>query len=314
MKFVKQVRNACVMAAAFAACTGAHAQLFRAYLASTGADSNPCTVAAPCRLLPAALNAVADGGEIWMLDSANYNTATVAVTKSVTILAIPGVVGSLVAAGGGPAILLDTAGKNLALRNLVVTNLAASPGTHGVFVTNGDSLTVENCNFYSLVNDGIQVDASAKVRVARSVFTGNNVGVRAAGAATVSISDSSFFDNGFSGILADGFRAGPTVINVSDSVVTASQFGIIAWSKAATANPQIFAKRVTVTATLEGIVSYRDPGMGTATVTLGGSLVSGNDTGLVQAETTVLKVFGDNQVSDNITADTLGTITTVARQ
>ena len=49
----------------------AHAQSFRTYLASYGSDTNPCSVTAPCRLLPAALNAVADGGDIWMLDSAN---------------------------------------------------------------------------------------------------------------------------------------------------------------------------------------------------------------------------------------------------
>ena len=40
----------------------AQAQLFRAYLAVAGNDANPCTVPAPCRLLPAALAAVADGG------------------------------------------------------------------------------------------------------------------------------------------------------------------------------------------------------------------------------------------------------------
>src|SRR6185503_13920086 len=70
----------------------AHAQLFRAYLSGSGSDTNPCTLVAPCRLLPAALNAVASGGEIWMLDSANYNSSTVNITKSVSILAIPGVV------------------------------------------------------------------------------------------------------------------------------------------------------------------------------------------------------------------------------
>lgn len=42
----------------------ANAQLFRAYLAVEGSDANPCTLPAPCHLLPAALNAVASGGEI----------------------------------------------------------------------------------------------------------------------------------------------------------------------------------------------------------------------------------------------------------
>ena len=81
----------------------AQAQLFRAYLASVGNDANPCTLAAPCRLLPAALTAVASGGEIWMLDSANYNSGTVTIGKSASILAVPGAVGSIVALNGGPA-------------------------------------------------------------------------------------------------------------------------------------------------------------------------------------------------------------------
>src|SRR5258706_11932148 len=51
----------------------ADAALFRAFLSSTGNDANACTVAAPCRLLPAALAAIDDGGEVWILDSANYN-------------------------------------------------------------------------------------------------------------------------------------------------------------------------------------------------------------------------------------------------
>src|SRR3954467_7948716 len=83
----RPVRHHLVAAAlAVLACGSAQAQLFRAYLSSSGSDANPCTVAAPCRLLPAALNAVANGGEVWMLDSANFNQATVAVAKSVSIL------------------------------------------------------------------------------------------------------------------------------------------------------------------------------------------------------------------------------------
>src|SRR5690606_11129227 len=55
--------------------------IFRAYLASTGSDANPCTLQQPCRLLPRALSVVDEGGEIWMMDSANYNTTTVEIGK-----------------------------------------------------------------------------------------------------------------------------------------------------------------------------------------------------------------------------------------
>ena len=94
------LRSALTLVAALLLSVSANAQLFRAYLAPTGVDTNPCTLPAPCRLLPAALNAVASGGEIWMLDSANYNTATVTIGKSVSILAVPGAVGSVIAIGG----------------------------------------------------------------------------------------------------------------------------------------------------------------------------------------------------------------------
>lgn len=66
-------RTALGLLAALFLSSGAHAQLFRAYLALNGSDANPCTLPQPCRLLPAALNAVASGGEIWLLDSAGNN-------------------------------------------------------------------------------------------------------------------------------------------------------------------------------------------------------------------------------------------------
>lgn len=77
------------LAALLLASASTQAQLFRAYVSGSGNDANPCTLQSPCRLLPRALQAVADGGEIWMVGSANYNTSTVVVTKSVRILAIP---------------------------------------------------------------------------------------------------------------------------------------------------------------------------------------------------------------------------------
>jgi hypothetical protein len=69
--------------------------------------------------LPAALAAVADGGEVWMLDSANYNVAPVNISKSVTILAVPGAVGSVVATAGH-AININTVGVKVVLRNLTI--------------------------------------------------------------------------------------------------------------------------------------------------------------------------------------------------
>lgn len=134
----------------------ADAGVFRAYLSLNGNDGNPCTLQLPCRLLPAALNAINSGGEIWMLDSANFNTAPVSITKSVKILAIPGQMGSIVGIGGD-AIFIDTSG-DVTLRNLQILNL--SGGVNGINVANAGAVHIEKTSI-----DGFNTDASSCIRL-----------------------------------------------------------------------------------------------------------------------------------------------------
>src|SRR3954468_7999546 len=155
------VRALLLLAASFLFANAAQAQLFRAYLSVTGNDGNPCTVSAPCRLLPAALNAVANNGEIWILDSANFNTATVNITKSVSILAVPGALGSVVAIGGTSAMHIAVPNGAVGLRNLVFTSLATSGGTNGIDVTDGFSVSVEDCLFAGLVGNAINATGTS---------------------------------------------------------------------------------------------------------------------------------------------------------
>jgi len=162
-----------VMLAVIAACSISTAQagLFRAYVAQSGNDSNPCTLQQPCRLLPAALAAINNGGEIWMLDSANFNAGPVNINKSVTILAVPGALGSIVASGGD-AIDIATANVEVTLRNLVVLNFTA--GAHGINFSQGAHLLVEECEVYGLPQDGIHVTATAGVTIKNTTI--HNVG------------------------------------------------------------------------------------------------------------------------------------------
>jgi hypothetical protein len=148
----------------------ADAQLFRAYLASDGSDANPCTLTAPCRLLPAALAAVASGGEIWMLDSANYNTATVTLDKSVTILAIPGVVGSIVSVGTAGIRVPAGPSLKVVLRNLSFVRLPGS-GFAGVDVL-GSTVSIEGCVVAGMPGFGISITAGT-VRLSDSIVRNN---------------------------------------------------------------------------------------------------------------------------------------------
>jgi hypothetical protein len=164
-------RSAIALLALAFSITPAHA-IFRAYLASDGNDANPCTLQQPCRLLPAALAAVDSGGEIWMLDSANYNTATVNIAKSVSILAIPGAVGGLVATGGTDGIVINTAGVVVSLRNLVMVNLGTSGD--GIDMFQGAELHVADCEFNGVGSTAIRAHASGSVVTVRNTVLRNS--------------------------------------------------------------------------------------------------------------------------------------------
>jgi hypothetical protein len=153
---------------------------FRTYLTSTGLDTDPCTLQQPCRLLPAALAAVDPGGEIWILDSANFNTGTVTVNKSVTILAIPGAVGSVVA-NSGDAMTINGASIRVTLRNLVFVNLVGS-NNNGVSFTQGSSLTIRDSSFTGLGSAGVYIGSiGMKGQIINSTFDRNGAGVRVFG-------------------------------------------------------------------------------------------------------------------------------------
>ncbi len=171
----------------------AEAGIFRAYLSELGVDTNPCTLPQPCRLLPAALTAVNAGGEIWMLDSANFNGSTVIINKSVTILAIPGVVGSMVA-NNGDAVLVNGAGARVTLKNLVFVNLAGG-STSGVAMVQGSSLTIESSSFTGLPLAAVNITAiGTKTQILNSTFNANNIGVQVAGG-VVTLIDNNFVNN-----------------------------------------------------------------------------------------------------------------------
>lgn len=283
-----------------------HAQaqgLFRAYLSSTGNDANPCSVAAPCRLLPRALTTVADGGEIWMLDSANYNTATVAVTKSVTILAVPGAVGSVIAAGGD-AINISQANAAVTLRNLVILRALAGGGS-GVVLLTGDRLTVDGCLISGLTTGtGISVTGNSRLRVIDTVVRDGLVGISVDGGATADISGTKILGHSSYGLFVNAL-GGTTTAIVSDTTMSQNLHGTYATSNGG--NARVHATRVTASRN-SGNGIHSESLSGTTEVDLGGSMVTGNANGLVQSGVTaVLRTLGDNHVDKN-TIDVVGVL------
>lgn len=261
------------------AAPAANAQLFRAYLSPIGNDANPCTLQQPCRLLPAALNAVASGGEIWITGSANYNTATVNIAKSVSIIAVPGVVGSFVTLGAGPAIRIDTAGHSIALRNVVITQLAGGGGTNGIEVAANSNVQVDRGLIANVPQGGLVATDAASVRIVDSIIRNNGGwGVVVRDGAHVSVSNSQLMGNTVGGITTQAIVASGSAgarAMVTDSLISGGGEGAYAFSSGDGVS-RITVTRCTIDRATGSAVTGEGTGSGNAFVALSRSMIVNN--------------------------------------
>jgi hypothetical protein len=310
------LRLALVQLALLACPTPAQALLFRAYLSVNGSDANPCTLPAPCRLLPAALAAVASGGEIWMLDSANFNTGPVTVDKSVTILAVPGAVGSVVATGDGSAISIALSGLTVALRNLAIVPVAGTLNQHGVYMTGDSSLTVENCLIANVAGRGIYLSGAGggALKVANSIIRNVGVyGVQLSNGGRAEISGTQLLHNSDGAVFVYA-TAGTSsaVVTVSDSVVSGGYYGVWTYANIPGGAIQVTVTRSTIEGTERAVQSQVGAG-GSALVALSGSTIANNSYGWTVFGGAVVKSFGNNHIAENSSGNS-GALTPAALQ
>lgn len=294
----------------------AQAQLFRSYLSGAGNDANPCTLPQPCRLLPAALAAVASGGEVWMIDSANYNTATVTIGKSVSILAVPGVIGSFVAQNGGPALQISADGLTVALRNMSIGRVqTAAAGTSGVLMTGDSSLTIEDSVIDRVHEVGVHVQGTGSLYLLNSIirFSGSYALLVLDGAEATIVNANIVNNNGGIHVLSN--QASRTSrASVSDSFISGvSLANIRAATTVPAAGAEAFVTRTTIERSAEagvGLQAASDTG-GTASITISSSTVAShtNAWSISGAGSTIVSL-GDNHIRDYVTA--VGTLTKVA--
>jgi len=257
-----------------------HAQLFRAYVASYGNDANPCTVALPCRLLPAALAAVADRGEIWMLDSANFNAGTVNVTKSVKIEALPGQVASIVPVGGVPAMIVAP-GLTVTLRNISMVTNANNPGTDGIQMTTG-TLSVEDSVFevgapHIAPPNAILVNGAGTVSVHGSLFRNGGTGVWVQGGGAADIYASKFFNFITAGVFVSSSVAGTkSAANVRDTYFSGGFTSVWSQGDGATSSSRVTLVGCSMANMQVGVLTQVVVTGGTAVVTLANSTVTGS--------------------------------------
>jgi uncharacterized delta-60 repeat protein len=143
----------------------------RSFVASYGTDAGPCSVAAPCRTLARALKNTARGGEVLLLDSADFGSATI--LTSVSVVAPQNARPAVAAATGLEALTVSaTPSDTIVLRGLAVAGQ--------IVVNGGGSLHLENLTVHGL-NSGPGVwfrpVAPARISIKDSTIRSSSYGI-----------------------------------------------------------------------------------------------------------------------------------------
>jgi hypothetical protein len=278
------------------------AQPVRVFVAAKGNDGNLCTVAAPCLTFQHAHDTVAEGGEIDVLDPADYGQLVI--RKSISIQG-HGFAG-IGTPGGGVGIHIDGYSAIAAVVNL--NGLHIDGGAFGIYYQSGKSLNIQNCIFRNNT-EGLLFDASygtpeQTLLVSNSYFADNrisgiNMFASASGSTTVTATIERVAIYGsYYGVHVFGGGTGATNVAVTDS---------IAAYDASTQYSTGFS--VSSSAPMVSLVLMRSVAVGNgvgvqafganATLRIAQSTVTGNKTGYNAESGGTILSYGDNYIDGN---------------
>jgi hypothetical protein len=279
------------------------AQASRTWVSGVGDDTAACTRTAPCKTFTGALVKTAAGGEINVLDSAGFGSVTI--NKSITIAA-EGVEASVLASDTN-GIVID-AGPNdiVTLRGLDINGLGT--GLDGISVLNAGVVHIENCrieNFRGSQGSGIDIDpASASVTAIRIFIKdtivrnngqgiGGGIYIRPGANVTLKASlDNVRSENNIFGIKVQDF----STVSIRNSTFAGNAFsGITAVSTGGGLIAVVIDHTATVSNGTTGIISQGP----TSTVRISNVTISGNTTGLSPLTGGQIISFGTNNNAGN---------------
>ena len=269
--------------------------------------SGACALVAPCRTFAFALTQTAAGGEIDVLDPADYGT--VSITKAVSIVND----GVGVAAIGSPTnngVTINAgASDSVHLRGLTIDGT----GLYGILFTTGGTLEIENCVVRNFANAGINIVPSTSSSFSVFNTIANNsvndgILVKPTGSAVVSgVLSKVITNNNGIGIRVNGSVTTAPSLNVTivDSVASNnSGFGVEAVSSSGHANTAVMLRNVIASNNGTGLAA------GPNVLLVAHSVVTGNGTGLSGGK---IFSYGDNDIDGN-TNNNLGVLTTISAQ
>jgi hypothetical protein len=270
--------------------TAADATELRTYVSGRGKDTNQCTVASPCLTFAAALNLTVAGGEIFVLNSANYGPVTI--NKAVTITSEGAMAGVLATSGAGITISAGTSDV-INLRGLDIDG--ANTGSVGIQFNSGKALNIQKSVVHNFTSSGINFapTGTSSLFVSDTTVANNGSnGISLTNSATGAVSRVTVSTNG-AGILAVGSGVSLTV---TDAVAGNNTYGIGASSAA------VMVRNSTVSNNSVGISADQS-----AIVRVGQSTITANSTGWQTTNNGQVISFGNNNLAGNATDGTATT-------
>jgi hypothetical protein len=285
----------------------AQAEPNRTWVSGKGTDSGACTLALPCRTLAFALTQTHAGGEIDVLDPADYGTVTI--TKAINILNDGVGTASILNAvsDGNGVTIIAGASDSVHLRGLTIEGLGR--GNNGILFNTGGNLEIENCVIRGFTFAGINIAPSTSTpssfSVSKTIASNNGRGIVFVpiGSAVVTGSLGKVTtNNNFNGILVDGSRTTGTSLNVTIVNSEASgniNYGVRANSASGHAATAVMLRNSVASNNGIGLVVNNN-----AILRVGHSVVRGSSVGVAVGTGGVLNGYSDNDIDGNTNNNT----------
>lgn len=296
----------------------ASAQAIRTWVSGVGDDVNPCSRTAPCKTWAGAISKTAAGGEINCIDAGTFGAVTI--TKSITLACEDFQAGILNSSTNG-IIVNALATDVIVLRGLDIDSGNSPAGFNGVRFLAGAALHIEDCVFrdnggaapngYGIIF--IPAAGTPELHVSNTWITGNGSGTTGAGiqiaptaaAGAKVVVENTYLINNVIGLRADtaGTTGAIDVAATNTSATGAPFHGFVALSGN---GPVRFM--------LRNVVASNNAGEGVravganSTIRIGGSIISGNGSGVVTALGGQILSYGTNQINGNIVDGTAAII------
>jgi hypothetical protein len=295
----------------------AQAQNTRTFVSGHGSDSNPCTLASPCRSFQAAFNVTNPGGELDVLDTAGYGTLTI--SYGVSIINPVGVVASIAVPSGGTGITISApASDTVILRGLTVEG--AGVGLYGINFTFGGRLEIIDSVIRNFTNTGVIAEPSAaniSLLISNSfVLDNTNAGIyltaRPTGQMSAIIDRVTASKNTY-GIYIDSSATNEFITaTITNSIISYNlNTGIAVVKSNSFSTSAAYVKDSILSDNAVNGVSASGPGGGF--IFLSHSMILGNNTGINIGTGSSVFSAGNNDISNNPTPVS-GTLTSAPEQ